>query len=340
MRLLVLGGTRFVGRAIVVEAVRQDHEVTTFNRGRTGEDVPGASAVRGDRESFENLEALARQGPWDVVIDTSGYVPAVVGAAAATLSEVAGAYIFVSTVSVYPEWPAAPVSEDSPVYAGDPSVAGTAADEANWSAAQYGAYKRGCEMAVLHKFSGLAIVMRPGVILGPGENVGRLTWWLRRIASGGDVLAPAPPDQFIQPVDVRDLAAFILNLAASPKAGVFNVAAPHGHATFQGMLEGCRQATGSDASIVWAPPDFLTAYEVREWTELPLWRTPAGTWAVNVDRAISVGLHCRPMSETVADTWRWLNALGGPAAYGRQAHHGIDPAKETDLLAELRNHPS
>ncbi|MBE3014821.1 NAD-dependent epimerase/dehydratase family protein [Microbispora sp. NEAU-D428] len=214
MRILVLGGTRSVGRVFVEEALAQGHQVTTFNRGQTEQDALGIEVVRGDRENRSDLLSLVQGREWDWVVDTSGYVPQVVGNAARLLSDRASAHVFLSAISVYPGWPTEPVNEDSDVY-----TCPTAEDEANWSAAQYGAYEAGCERAVQEAFEGRVSVLPPGVILGPQENVGRLTWWLRRIAQGGRVLAPGQPAKPIQPVDIRDLTAFMLSclqLSTSP----------------------------------------------------------------------------------------------------------------------------
>jgi len=333
MRLLVLGGTRFVGRAIVEEALGRGHDVTTFNRGQTGLDLAGVEAVRGDRESSADLHRLVTGRSWDVVVDTSGYVPRVVGDAARALVGRAGRYIFLSTISVYPDWPANGVSEASPVYECSPDVGGSAADEASWSAIQYGGYKAGCERAVAEVFGDRALVLRPGVILGPHENVGRLTWWLRRIARGGRVLGPGNPDRSIQPIDVRDVASFALDLAGSGRAGVLNVAAPKGHATFGSMLAHCAHATDSNSELVWVDDGFLVEQGVRQWTEIPLWRLHAGTWDVDTTMARTGGLLCRPLAETVWDTWAWMGERGGPAPYGRQAQHGLSPEREQQLLA-------
>lgn len=269
---------------------------------------------------------------WDAVVHTSGYVPAVVGDAARAVSGRAGAYVFFSTVSVYPDWPQQGVSEDSPVYDCTPDVGGSAEDEANWSAAQYGAYKAGCERAATDAFDGRALVLRPGVILGPHEDVGRLTWWLNRIAAGGCVLAPGDPGREIQPIDIRDLVAFTLDRLDDATEGTFNVAAPIGHATFAAMLGECVAVTGSDADLTWVDDKFLLDQGVRQWTETPLWRTHPGTWQVATDRAHASGLRCRPTADTVRDIWAWLSAGQGPTAYGRQTHHGLAPDRKRQLL--------
>ncbi len=332
MRILVLGGTRFVGRVFVEEALAQGHQVTTFNRGQTGHDVPGVEAVRGDRENRSDLLSLVQGREWDWVVDTSGYVPQVVGNAARLLSDRASAYVFLSTISVYPGWPAEPVNEDSDVYECPADAPGTAEDEANWSAAQYGAYKAGCERAVREAFEGAVTVLRPGVILGPQENVGRLTWWLQRIAQGGRVLAPGQPTKSIQPVDIRDLTVFTLCCLEHGTTGIFNVTAPKGHTSFGEMLDACRTVTGAITELTWVDDAFLVQQDVRQWTEIPLWRTPLGTWQVDSAAAMAAGMVCRSIAATVRDTHFWLTETGGPLAYGRQAHHGLSLKRERELL--------
>jgi len=322
-----------VGRAVVEEALGRNHEVTTFNRGQTGVDLAGVEAVRGDRESPADLQGLATGRSWDVVVDSSGYVPRVVGDAARALVGRAGGYVFLSTISVYPDWPTKGVSEASPLYECSPDAGGSAVDEATWSATKYGSFKAGCERAVAEVFGNRALVLRPGVILGPHENVGRLTWWLDRIARGGRVLGPGKPDRSIQPIDVRDVAEFALDLAESGHAGAFNVAAPKGHATFGSMLAHCAHSTSSYGELVWVDDEFLVEHGVRQWTEIPLWRLHQGTWDADTTMAESAGLTCRPLAETVRDTWAWMAEGGRPAPYGRQAQHGLSPERERQLLA-------
>jgi 2'-hydroxyisoflavone reductase len=338
MRVLVLGGTRFVGRTIVEHAIACGHQVTTFNRGQTGQDAPGVEAIRGDRENEDDLLCLVTGREWDWVVDTSGYVPRVVGNSARLLADRAGSYVFLSTISVYPDWPAMPVTEASAVYECASDAPGTAEDEANWTAAQYGAYKAGCERAVKELFDGHVTVLRPGVILGPYENVGRLTWWLRRIQRGGRVLAPGDPARPIQPIDVRDLAVFTLTCLETSRAGTFNVTAPRGHATFEQMLTACANETGSYVTPSWVADEFLIEHGVQQWTEIPLWRTHAGTWSVGAAGAVAAGLACRPIEETVRDTYVWLSTSGGPARYDRQAHHGLSLDKECQLLRFWDSH--
>jgi nucleoside-diphosphate-sugar epimerase len=338
MKLLVLGGTRFVGRLIAETAIERGHLVTTFNRGRTGSDVVGVESVHGDREETADLATLVNARRWDAVIDTSGYVPAVVGSAAHILSSRASTYVFMSTVSVYPDWPNEGVSENSLVYDCAPDVTGTAKNSATWPAAHYGSYKAGCERAVAAAFNGRVLILRPGVILGPHENVGRLTWWLSRIAAGGRVLAPGDKQRTIQPIDVRDLAEFTVLCVETGVAGTFNVTAPIGHATFGGLLDSCVDETGSDSELEWVDDAFLLANGISQWTEIPLWRTYPGTWRVDSGGALASGLRCRPVSATVADTWQWLSAGHRPVPSARQSHHGLDRDNEAHLLALWKLH--
>jgi len=331
MRLLVIGGTWFLGRVVVEEAVRAGHEVATFNRGRTGVDVPGARLLRGDRTNPGDLSRLRAAGPWDAVIDTSGYIPADVLAGARALDDQAGRYVFVSTVNVYEGWPVEPLSEASRLRA-CAADATEAADE-RWGD-RYGRLKAGCEHAVEEAFGDRAVILRPGVILGRYEYIGRLPWWLRRFARGGQILGPGSPDRGIQPIDVRDVAAYALHEAADGPTGAFNVTAPYDHATYGEMLAACAHATGSDAEITWVDDDFLIDHGVTMWTELPLWRTYEGTWRIDSTRAHAAGLTCRPIADTVNDTWNWLTTGGQAVQNHRTSELGITPEQETQLLAE------
>jgi 2'-hydroxyisoflavone reductase len=321
-------------------ALARGHSVTTFNRGRSGSDVAGVEIIRGDRATDSDLARLADGGEWDVAIDVGGSEPLTVYRTAEALSARVGGYVFVSTVSVYRDWPESPVDESSPVHPGDPyqRVANP-----RWDAKAYGPLKSGCEEAVRTVFSPEhLLIVRPGVVVGRYEYVGRLPWWLGRIARGGTVLAPAPPERPIQPVDVRDLAAFLLYLIESHVSGVFNVAAPLDHATYSDLLAACVRVTqrvqGSSVALAWVDQGWLVAQGVCEWTEIPLWRTPGGTWMVDATRAADQGLICRPLASTVADTWSWLNAGGLPVPHERQAEHGIDAEKERRLISAWEHH--
>ncbi|MCX4582478.1 NAD-dependent epimerase/dehydratase family protein [Streptomyces sp. NBC_01481] len=341
MRILVLGGTWFLGRSVAVEAHRRGWDVTAFSRGRSGQDVPGVRPVRGDRTEAADLNRLADEGPWDAVIDTSSseLPPRDVRLAARALRDAARRWVHVSTVSVYAGWPHQPLTEASEILDCpsdvNESFGYTGADG---SPTKYGFQKAGGERAVAEVFGEGAVFLRPGVILGPGEYVGRLPWWLNRAHRGGPVLAPAPASRIIQPTDVRDVAAFAVDQAAAATGGAYNVAHPEGMA-FGDFLHACFTLTQADAHAVWVEPEVLIEHGVRQWTELPLWRTHAGVWSVNSSRAVSAGLKCRPLRETIADTWAWLRADGRPVDHPRWAEHGLATEKEAKIIASLASTP-
>jgi 2'-hydroxyisoflavone reductase len=201
---------------------------------------------------------------------------------------------------------------------------------------RYGYQKSGCELAVTSTFGPeRSVLLRPGVVLGPREYVGRLPWWLNRVAVGGRVLAPGSPDRSIQPADVRDLAEFTIRSAARGIAGAFNVAAPEGRETFGGLLGACAEVTGSGAEFVWVPDEQLLAYGVRQWSEMPLWRTFRGVWQVSSVAAQAAGLSCRPLAATVADTWSWMQDTAVRAGGERAAEIGISLEREQQILARV-----
>ena len=330
MRLLVLGGTHHVGRAVVEAALARGDDVTTVNRGVSGKDVPGARARRADRTDQAELRAALAGDTWDAVVDTWSRAPRVVSDAASLLSGRAGHYGYVSSRSVY-RWPMpAGADESAPVTGGDP---------ASEQADDYAAAKRGGELAVLEHFDGPSVLARAGLILGPYELVGRMPWWLRRIERGGDVLAPGPRDMPIQYIDCRDLAAWLLHAAGARISGAFNAVSRPGHATMESLLGAAVAATGSDARLVWADPEVIEAAGIQPWIELPVWVPPDGEDAAVHDGDVSAiyaaGLTCRPVQETVADTWRWLQAEGDPPVRDGGLKHGLDPDREREVLAGL-----
>jgi 2'-hydroxyisoflavone reductase len=336
MRLLVLGGTRFVGWAVVADAVGRGWEVTTFNRGLSGPDVAGVRALRGDRTRADDVARLLEAGPWDAVVDTSGFVPREVLAVCECMEPVTGRYVFMSTVSVYRGWPVEPLSEESEVLYCPPDAGPGYGEDVEDGPTRYGYQKSGCELAVTQTFgAGRSTSLRPGVVLGPREYVGRLPWWLRRVAAGGQVLAPGSPGRSIQPVDVRDLAAFALAAAERDVPGAYNVAAPVGGETFGGMLDACAEVTGSNAEFVWVTDERLVAEGVRQWSEMPLWRTFPGVWRVDPGAALAAGLACRPLASTVADTWAWLQDLDESLDDERASEIGISREREQQILADV-----
>jgi 2'-hydroxyisoflavone reductase len=342
MRILIIGGGRFLGRAFAAEALAAGHRVTVFNRGRTSVDLEGVRVVHGDRENLDDLAALATDAPetaedggppWDAVVDTCGFKPRIVGDSARILAGKARAYLFISSVNAYAEWPASPVRDGSPKFACGPEE----------TEGEYGPLKAGCERAVLEHFPDRAICVDAGLILGPHEDNGRLTWWLSRIARGGDVLAPGDPHRAIAPIDARDIALFGLRCIENGSYGAFPTAGP-GTETFADLIEAGVRETGSGATPRWAHDAFLLAHKVEEWTGLPLWAAEGGeapgVWDVRSDLALAAGLVTRPIAETVRDTWAWLKDVEGLAGEdGRIGGHGIAPEAEAAVLRDLLSAP-
>lgn len=332
-RILVLGGLWFLGAAIVEAALVDGADITAFHRGRSGVDVPGIRSVRGDRANRDDLRRLVAAGPWDAVIDTSSYVPRETLAIARALEQEACRYVLVSSVSVYCGWPVEMITDESAVL-DCPADAGPGFGyDADPGPRRYGFGKAGCERAVREVFGAdRSILLRPGVILGPREYIGRLVWWLQRMRRGGRVLAPGRRDRAIQPVDVRDVAAFTLRAADKDLAGSFNVTA-RPRETMSDLLMACQQASGGCARLEWVTDEeWLAAQGIRQWTELPLWATHNGTWAVDSGRAHEAGFAERPLRETVTDTWAWLAGGGEPVEHARARQMGITPDRERAFL--------
>jgi 2'-hydroxyisoflavone reductase len=294
VRLLLLGGPKFVGRAVIDAALAGGHDVTLFNRGTTGVDLhPELERIVGDRDGgLEGL--LGRQ--WDAVVDTSGYVPRIVGASANLLAAAVGHYVFVSSISAYASF-AGVVDEGSPLS----ELSEPGSEDVG---AHYGALKALSEREVERAFPGCSTLVRAGLIVGPHDPTGRFTYWPHRIARGGDVLVPGPAWRPVQFVDVRDLAEWMLTAAETGLSGPFNVTGP---STMGAVVDAARRVAGSDARAVEVADAFLAAQGVGEWMELPLWIDPRNEETrhlheVDTSRAAAAGLTLRPLDDTVAAT--------------------------------------
>ncbi|MFF3016913.1 NAD-dependent epimerase/dehydratase family protein [Streptomyces sp. NPDC057939] len=331
MKILLIGGTVFLGRALVDEALRRGHEVTLFNRGQAGPTPDGAEAVRGDREDEDALRALAEGRTWDWVIDTCGFEPRIVRRSVRALAGHADAYAFVSSFHAYADWPTKAVDESFPRHA--------CAPDASPDDVPYNALKAGCERAVEEGFPERALIVNPGIIVGPGENVGRLPWWLETIARGGRVLAPGSPDRAVQLIDARDIADFVLDRLAEGGTGRYLTTGVRENTTMGELLAACVDATGAGTELVWADERFLQDHGVAPWTEVPLWvptgPESAGAWTASSAKALAAGLRCRPITETVADTWRALVEGGHPRPKYLQGATpvGLDKDKHDAVLA-------
>ncbi|WP_338898666.1 NAD-dependent epimerase/dehydratase family protein [Streptomyces sp. TG1A-60] len=338
MRLLMLGGTEFVGRAVVEAALARGWEVTVFHRGRHAPPA-GVRSLLGDRTAPDGLAALsdavaagpASRGGWDAVVDTWSAAPRAVRDAARLLAGTAGRYVYVSSCSVY-AWPPPPAGYDERA----PLVRGASADAGQ---TDYARDKRGGELAAVEAFGAdRSLLVRAGLILGPYENIGRLPWWLARVARGGPVLAPGPRDLPLRYVDVRDLASWLLGAVEGELSGAYNLVGPRGLTTTGALLDACVRVTGGTAELRWTAPEAVLGAGVEPWSQLPVW-VPEGSdlytalHGADVSRAVRDGLRCRAVEETVRDTWEWLKRLGGVAPRREDRPVvGLDPAVEARVL--------
>lgn len=325
-RLLVIGGGHFLGPAILSAARERGCLVTTLTR--TGAGVPDdVESLLGDRETEDGL-AVLRGREWDAVIDTCGYVPRVVGAGARLLAGRVDHYVFVSSISAYVEWAERGVRDDTPTLA-CPADAGP--DDGD-----YGELKAGCERAVDEHFSGRSMMARAGHIVGIGDDIGRLPWWLNRIARGGEVLAPGPPERPLSLVDARDLGAWLVHCGQYKLMGAMAASAPPAQTSFGEMLDVAREVTGSEATPIWVDDDFLLAQEVEPWQDLPYWMPTdkfPGYDNVDTSAALTAGLRIRPVRDTIRDTWDWLRDVGAPPQRPDRPAPGLGPEREQPILA-------
>jgi 2'-hydroxyisoflavone reductase len=319
VRLLLIGGPKFLGHALIEAALAGGHEVTTFNRGQTNRDLfPGIEKLHGDRDG--GLAVLEGR-TWDAVLDTSGYVPRHVRDSAHLLARSAGRYVFVSSISYYADYREPRTESDPPA-----GLDGKPDDRMLDDHSNYGALKALCEQEAVRAFGDdRAILVRPGLIVGPRDPTDRFTYWPRRAQRGGPILAPAPPDSAVQMIDVRDLAAWTLRLVEEERSGPFNATSPPRALTFGRMLEAC----GAE-DVVWADEAFLLEQGIEGWMDLPCWLpSTAEDWRsfqlVPVDRALDTGLILRPVAETARDVPEWTRKAG------------LAPERESELLAAWKN---
>jgi 2'-hydroxyisoflavone reductase len=317
MKLLVLGGTKFLGRATVEAAQARGHEVTLFNRGRTNADLfPEAEKLNGDRE--HDLSALTGR-TWDAVVDTSGYVPGVVRASAEKLAASVGFYLFVSSLSAYADRSRPLVEGDALEELGDMPDDRLLEDYSN-----YGALKALAEHAVAETFPGSHANVRPGLIVGPHDPTGRFTYWPHRVARGGQLAAPAPPEERVQFIDVRDLANWMVGLCERSDGGELN--AVNEGVSWSDLLKTCRDVSSSDASFVWIHGRFLLEQGIEQWMGLPMWiedEADKGLHRADISRATETGLTHRPLAETVGATLELAETTDTA---------GLSPEREAALL--------
>lgn len=325
MRILILGGTLFLGRALAQAALERGHTLTLFNRGHSNPGLfPEAEQLRGERDG--GLGALQGRR-WEVVIDTCGYIPRVVGQSAELLAKAVDHYTFISSISVYASTRDPGVDERAPVAVlADETVEEITGDT-------YGGLKALCEQAVEREMPGRALVIRPGLIVGPHDRSDRFTYWPWRVAQGGEVLAPGRPQRAVQFIDVRDLAEWTFRMVEGARVGIYNADGPAQPLPMSDLLEACRRASGSEARFTWVDDAFLLENEVGAWIEMPLWIPESdpeagGFFAVSNARAQEAGLRFRPLEDTLRATLDWL--AEHPADYAWKA--GMQGEREAALL--------
>ena len=332
-KILVLGGTAFLGPHFVRLAQAAGHTVTLFNRGKTNPELfKDLEQLRGDREKGE-LDALKGR-TFDAIVDTSGYVPAHVEATAKLFAESASHYQFISTISVYGAFGDRPDTIDEATEVatvGDEDVAKVSTIRQSMSF--YGPLKARCEAAAAAAMPGRVCTIRPGLIVGPGDTSDRFTWWPVRIDRGGEVLAPGDRDGHVQFLDVRDLAAWMLHCLEQNVTGVHNATGFAGRTSMQEVLGACKCATSTPVELVWASEEFLAAEKVQPYMQMPLWIPRDGRSVVDCKKAIAAGLRFRPIADTVRDTLQWAKMERGDKPFGRT---GLPAERERELIAKWR----
>ena len=338
MKLLILGGTRFLGRHLVRAARARNHEVTLFNR-RTYDSANDVEMIRGDRHT--DLAKLQGRR-WDAVVDTSGMLPRAVKEAAEMLSGSVDHYTFISTQNVYADVSSLGVSESAPLRTLtseelDEAYAIDTSGEPAYGKL-YGGLKALCEQAAKSVMPGRVLTIRPGLIVGPDDYTDRFTYWVVRVARGGEVLAPGRPDIFVQFIDVRDLADWTLSMIERNETGAYNAHGLPGRLTMGNVLDECKSVSGSDASFTWASEEFLLRENVAPWSDMPLWLPEEaaphlkGFMFINCEKAVGAGLRFRPLNDTIAATLAWYQA--NPR---NELKAGLTPDREQSLLGKLHS---
>jgi 2'-hydroxyisoflavone reductase len=331
MNILIIGGTRFLGRHLVDSALARGHQITMFNRGKSNPDIyPNLETIHGDRA--DDLSALTTRH-FDSVIDTCGYFPRLVRHSARALKDSADQYVFISSISAYADFAHLGITED---YLLAKMPAGTPETIEEITGETYGPLKVLCEQAAAEEFPGRALIIRPGLIVGPYDPTDRFTYWPVRVARGGDVIAPEKPEVPIQIVDGRDLAEFTIKLIEAKATGAYNATGPDYELALGAMLESCKRVSKSEATFHWASVDFLTTNKVEAWSDMPVWvpdnEENAGFSRVNISKAIAAGLTFRPLDDTVRDTIAWASTR--PIDHPWRA--GLTQEREAELIELLK----
>jgi 2'-hydroxyisoflavone reductase len=345
MKLLILGGTGFLGRHLVTAALAKGHELTLFNRGISGSGPNHVETIVGDRMTdLSNLDGRS----WDAVIDTSGFLPRAVKTVAELLAPRIASYVFISSVSAYADLSVANFDETAALATltseeldAANQIDGSGPASGSKYGKLYGGLKALCETAAHEALPGRVLIMRPGLIVGPEDYTDRFTYWPARVDRGGEVLAPGSPDRHVQFIDARDLAEWIMRMIETNQTGTYNACGLPGTLTMKSLLEGCKSVSGSNANFTWVNDEFLSRSNVMGWSEVPLWVPQGAThlrgmMTMNCDKAVAAGLTFRLLRETIQDTLRWYKASRPNGTLAA----GIDPGKERALLSRWHEEKS
>ncbi|MFC0270809.1 SDR family oxidoreductase [Metabacillus herbersteinensis] len=336
MKVLILGGTRFLGKALVKEALKRGHEITLFNRGTNKEMFPEVEQLIGDRDGDVSL---LENRKWDVVMDTCGFAPHQIKKIATVLGDNIEHYTYISSISLYKDWIPFNITEDYHLQSMPPDDKLKDVEEGKISPYDYyGALKVLCEAEAEKHWPGRVLHIRAGLLVGPFDYTDRLPYWVQRVAQGGKVLVPGRSDRPVQLIDVKDIATWVFNMAENRKKGTFNVTGPNYELTMKELLNTCKAVTNSDTEFVWAEEQFILEHKVKPWTEMPLWIPEhfpleeetepwKGSFFISIEKAVNAGLSFRPLEDTVYDVYQWEKAR-----QNTERKTGISREREQELL--------
>src|SRR6267378_7330341 len=332
LRILILGGTGFTGPDQVKYALSRGHKITVFNRGKTHPGIlsDGVEQLIGDRNG--QLDALKGK-QWDVAIDNPTTLPVWVRDAAQILKGNVDRYVFISTISVYADT-SKPVDENSPLaeYKGEDPMKETMKNVIDSKFQLYGPLKALSEKEAEKWFPGKTVIIRPGLIVGPGDETDRFTYWPVRIDRAGEVLAPGERNDPVQFIDARDLAEWTIRMIENGETGIYNATGPAKPLGIGGMLDGIKEAEKSNATFIWVNEEFLTQQKVEPWSDMPVWTgKESGLARTNISRALAKGLTFRPLADTARDTLSWFKSL--PQDRQAKLRAGLKPEREAEVLS-------
>ncbi|MGG0656929.1 SDR family oxidoreductase [Rummeliibacillus pycnus] len=336
MKVLILGGTRFLGRALVEEGLKRGHEITLFNRGNNKEAFSEVEQLIGDRDG--NVSQLENR-KWDVVMDTCGFAPHQINKIAAVLRDSVEHYTFISSISVYKDWIPLHITEDYHLQSMPSDDRLKDVEEGRISPYEhYGALKMLCETEAEKYWPERVLNVRAGLIVGPFDYTDRLPYWIQRMEQGGNVLVPGPSVRPVQIIDVKDIATWVFKMAENRQSGTFNVTCPDNKLTMEELLNTCKAVTNSDAEFVWADEQFFLDHKIQPWTEMPLWIPEhfplegetepwLGSFSIDIEKAVDAGLTFRPLEDTIHDVYHWEKTR-----QDLERKTGISREKEQELL--------